>query len=59
MINLSASSESELTNSENEETLTGGDHARATERHNGTADALADKEKRVEERHSTILASGE
>ena len=57
MINLSASSEP--TQSENEEILTGGDHASATERHNGTTGPLADTEKRVEERHSTILASGE
>ena len=43
MINLSASSEP--THSEHEETLTGGDHAGATERHNGTTGALADTEK--------------
>ena len=57
MINLSASSEP--THPENEGTLTGGDHASATEWHNGTTGALADTEKKVEERHSTILASGE
>ena len=39
MINLLASSEP--THPENEGTLTGGDHARATERHNGTTGALA------------------
>ena len=57
MINLLASSEP--THPENEGTLTGGDHASATERHNGTTGALADAGKKVEERHSTILASGE
>ena len=52
MINLSASSEP--TQSENEEILTGGDHAGATERHNGTTGALADTEKKKKWRKDTV-----